>query len=245
MSASRIASRNSAGPSKSWILTRTLPSPWATWLSEPAPGTIRYLRAKRSASSLKALTATRGLKTSSTSTSSTMLEQVLVVGHRVEAVEGMRARRRGRPGGGSRRSSRPSSSRAGSSPRGRGRSPRPASAVFTSSATITLRSPISAAIRRASKRSGDLVVVGDRDRTQPAVARRLQQHLDRRRAVGRVVGVHVQVDLDQRPVGDPAPRLGVAAAVVATGREAPVDRLEARPPPAPSHAPAPAASTSS
>ncbi len=72
MSASRIASRNSWGPSKSWIRTRTLPSAWATWLSEPAPGTIRYLRAKRSASSLKAVSATRGLKTSSTSISSTM-----------------------------------------------------------------------------------------------------------------------------------------------------------------------------
>ena len=54
------------------------------------------------------------------------VEQVLVVGHRVQAVERVRARRPARPGGGSRRSSPPSSSRARSSPRGRARSPRPA-----------------------------------------------------------------------------------------------------------------------
>ena len=49
----------------------TEPSPWATWLSEPAPATIRYLAAKRAASSLKAEKATRGLKTSIASMSST------------------------------------------------------------------------------------------------------------------------------------------------------------------------------
>ena len=76
------------------------------------------------------------------------------------------------------------------------------------------------------ERPGDLVVVGDRDRAEAAVAGRLEQHLDRRRAVGRVVGVHVQVDLDQRPPGDPPPRLRVAGAVVAARGEPPVDRLE-------------------
>ena len=90
MSASRIASRNSSGPSKSCTRIITLPSPWATWLSEPAPGTIRYLAAKRSASSLKAVSATRGLKTSRMSISSTISQQVLVVGHRVQAVERVR-----------------------------------------------------------------------------------------------------------------------------------------------------------
>ena len=102
----------------------------------------------------------------------------------------------------------------------------PCSAVFTSSATITLMSPISLGDPPRLQRPGDLVVVGDRDRPEAAVAGRLEQHLDRRRAVGRVVGVHVQVDLDQRPPGDPPPRRGVAVAVVAAGGEPPVDRLE-------------------
>ena len=72
MSASRSDSRNSSGPSKSRILIFTEPSPWATWLSEPAPATIRYLAAKRAASSLKDEIATRGLNTSIASMSSTM-----------------------------------------------------------------------------------------------------------------------------------------------------------------------------
>ena len=71
-------------------------------------------------------------------------------------------------------------------------------------------------------------MVGDRDRAEAAVAGRLQQHLDRRRAVGRVVGVHVQVDLDQRPLGDPPPHLGVARRIVPAGGEAAVDRFELR-----------------
>ena len=50
---------------------RTEPSPWATWLSEPAPPTIRYLPAKRTASSFQAGMAIRGLKTSIASTSPT------------------------------------------------------------------------------------------------------------------------------------------------------------------------------
>ena len=62
------------------------------------------------------------------------------------------------------------------------------------------------------QRAGDLVVVGDRDRPEAAVAGGLEQHLDRGRAVARVVGVHVQVDLDQRPLGDPLAHLRVAGA---------------------------------
>ncbi len=81
-------------------------------------------------------------------------------------------------------------------------------------------------MRAGLDRPGDLVVVGDRDRPQAAVAGRLEQHLDRRRAVGRVVGVHVEVDLDQRPPGDPPPRLGVTGAVVAAAGQAAVDRLQ-------------------
>ena len=51
---------------------RTEPSPCATWLSEPAPPTIRYLAAKRTASSLNAGIAMRGLNTSTASTSATI-----------------------------------------------------------------------------------------------------------------------------------------------------------------------------
>ena len=50
----------------------TEPRPCATWESEPAPPTIRYLAAKRTASSLLAGSAMRGLKTSMASMSSTM-----------------------------------------------------------------------------------------------------------------------------------------------------------------------------
>ena len=114
----RAATRGTPpGPSKSRIRILTLPSPCATWLSEPAPATIRYLRAKRTASSLKAPDRDARVEDLEDVDVLDHVEQVLVVGHRVHAVERVRARRRGRPGAGSRRSSRPASSRAGSSPR--------------------------------------------------------------------------------------------------------------------------------
>ena len=69
---------------------RTEPSPAATCESEPAPAMIRYLAAKRAASSLNEPIATRGLKTSIASTSSRIAQQVLVVGDRVHAVERVR-----------------------------------------------------------------------------------------------------------------------------------------------------------
>ena len=52
MSASASEARNSSGPSKSRMRMRTEPRPWATWLSDPAPPAMRYLAAKRTASSL-------------------------------------------------------------------------------------------------------------------------------------------------------------------------------------------------
>ena len=55
-------------------------------------------------------------------------------------------------------------------------------AVLTSSATITL-TPYSSACARGGLRAGDLVVVGHRDRAEALLARRRQQHLDRRGAV--------------------------------------------------------------
>ena len=54
-----------------------------------------------------------------------------------------------------------------------------------------------ARLRLRLERAGDHVVVGHGDRAEPARLRGRQQHLDRRRAVGRVVGVHVQVDVDR------------------------------------------------
>jgi hypothetical protein len=51
-------------------------------------GGSRYLAAKRTASSLNELIATRGLKTSITSISSRIREQMLVVGHGVKRSKG-------------------------------------------------------------------------------------------------------------------------------------------------------------
>ncbi len=116
------------------------------------------------------------------------------------------ARRRRRPGGGSRRPSRRGSARAGSSRRRNRPITSPWPPVLTSSPTITL-TPDAAALRARLERAGDLVVVGHRDRAEPLLARRREQHLDRRRAVGGVVGVHVQVDVDQRALRERAAQL--------------------------------------
>src|SRR3954453_22729801 len=51
------------------------------------------------------------------------------------------------------------------------------------------------------ERARDLVVVGDRDRAQSPLLRGLKEHLDGRRAIGRVVRVHVEVDVDRGPAG--------------------------------------------
>ena len=69
-------------------------------------------------------------------------------------------------------------------------------------------------------------MVGDRDRAETAGPRLGEQHLDRRGAVVGVIGVHVQVDVDQRPRGELAPERGLAAAVVAARDEPVVDLLE-------------------
>src|SRR5919108_546156 len=60
MSASRSDCRNSSGPSKSRMRMRTAPRPCATWASDPAPPGMRYLPAKRTASSFQAAIAIRG-----------------------------------------------------------------------------------------------------------------------------------------------------------------------------------------
>ena len=135
-------------------------------------------------------------------------------------------RRRARPGGGSRRSSPPASARAGSRSSRNRPMTSPWSAVLTSSPTMTL-TPNSAALRAGGQRAGDLVVVGDGDRAEARVAGGGQQHLDRRRAVVRVVGVHVQVDVDQRPRLAAAPGRAARARRVPAGRDLGVERLDA------------------
>ena len=70
----------------------------------------------------------------------------------------------------------------------------PWSAVFTSSATITLMPSAGARAPRARPRPR----CGRSPRSRPARAALavVEQHVDRGRAVGRVVGVHVEVDVD-------------------------------------------------
>ena len=51
------------------------------------------------------------------------------------------------------------------------------------------------------ERARDLVVVGDRDRAEPDPRGGVEQRVHRRGAVRRVVGVHVQVDVDEVALG--------------------------------------------
>ena len=97
--------------------------------------------------------------------------------------------------------------------------------VLTSSPTIT-RTPNAVGLRLRLQCAGDLVVVGHRDRPEARVTGAGQQHLHRRRAVVGVVGVHVQVDLDPRTLGEHLRELGIPAAVPAR-RHPRVDLLEA------------------
>ena len=72
----------------------------------------------------------------------------------------------------------------------------PWSAVLTSSATITL-TPYSAALARASSAPEISLWSVTAIAPRPSSRAVAEQHLDRRRAVVGVVGVHVQVDVDQ------------------------------------------------
>ena len=81
-------------------------------------------------------------------------------------------------------------------------------------------------LRPGLQRAGDDVVVGDGDRPEALVARGGQQHLDRRGAVGRVVGVHVQVDVDEAPGGHAPAQRRVAAGGMPPGGHRRVDALE-------------------
>ena len=68
-------------------------------------------------------------------------------------------------------------------------------------------------------------MVGHGDRAEPALARRREQHVDRGHAVVRVVGVHVQVDVDELALAQPRPQLGVPARRPPARRQPGVDRL--------------------
>ena len=90
------------------------------------------------------------------------------------------------------------------------------------------------------QRAGDLVVVGDRDRAEAAGAGLGEQDLHGGGAVRRVVGVHVQIDVDQRPLASAAAAAtGSPTVIVAAGRPArlvelsPTRRRRRGPSPAP------------
>ena len=89
MSASRSDSRNSSGPSKSRMRMRTDPRPGATWESEPAPATIRYLAAKRDRLLVERLEGDARVEHLDRVDVVDDVQQVLVVGDGVEAVEGV------------------------------------------------------------------------------------------------------------------------------------------------------------
>ncbi len=69
-------------------------------------------------------------------------------------------------------------------------------------------------------------MVGHRDRPQPLLARARQQHLHGRRAVVGMVGVHVQVDLDQRSLGQALRQRRVPVRRVPARGQCAVDRFE-------------------
>jgi hypothetical protein len=87
-------------------------------------------------------------------------------------------------------------------------------------------------IRRSSRdllgleSAGDLVVVGDRDRAQALLLGGLEKKLRRGRAVRRVIGVHVQVAVDELAPLQPAANLRVPGAVTPPPNQPAVDRLD-------------------
>ena len=188
---------------------RTEPSPWATWESEPAPAHDPVLA--REPLGLLVERADRHARVVDLDRVDVVedRQQVLVVGHRVHPVERMGDVDQAAlaldlgdvscsviPRGIFSLMNRPMTS--------------PCSAVLTSSATMTF-TPKRSAFPAASSAPGDLVVVGDRDRAEPLLAGGGQQHLDRRGAVVGVVGVHVQVDVDELAPARAARRIaGVA-----------------------------------
>ena len=101
----------------------------------------------------------------------------------------------------------------------------PCEAVLTSSPTMTF-TPNSAAFSAASRAPEISLWSVTAIAPSPCVARGREQHLDRRRAVRRVVGVHVQVDVDLRAGGDPAAHRPVRRRLVAPRGQRRVHGLE-------------------
>ena len=99
----------------------------------------------------------------------------------------------------------------------------PWSAVFTSSATITL---IPSGALGGLVGARDLVVVGHGDGPEPGRLRRLEQHVHRGRAVKRVVGVHVQVHVDELARSQLLAHRRLAVDGAPPARDPPVDLLE-------------------
>ena len=134
-------------------------------------------------------------------------------------------RRRGRPARGSPRSCRRTACRAGSRARGRGRSPRPGSSVFTSSPGITIRSRSrarSAVSSAPPKTLWSVTAIAPR----PSASAWSTSSAGSIAAVERPRGVHVQVGDDPRPVGERVGRRGARAA--APLRQRRVERARAR-----------------
>ena len=219
MSASASEARNSSGPSKSRMRIRTEPSPCATWESEPAPPTIRYL--PREADGLLVVGGDRDARVEDLDRVDVLDhgEQVLVVGHGVHAVE--RVRHVDEPA-------------LALDLGDRLLEAHPARDLLLDEEAdhLALRrgldllgdDHLDAVLLRLGarvERAGDLVVVGHRDRAEALLARGGEQHVDRRGAVVGVVGVHVQVDVDQLARRQPRAHLAVGRAAGAGGRPRP------------------------
>ncbi len=86
--------------------------------------------------------------------------------------------------------------------------------------------PTSSAISRASSAPETSLWSVIAIAPSPCSTRRLEQGPDRRGAIRRVIGVHVEVAVDHRPALQPLAGLGVARRVVAARRQPPVDGLD-------------------
>src|SRR6185312_5684825 len=76
------------------------------------------------------------------------------------------------------------------------------------------------------QRSGDLVVVGYGDRPESLLLGGLEQQFRGRRAIRRVVRVHVQVAVDVVPVSETCPDLGISLRVLAPPGQSAVDGFD-------------------
>ena len=203
ISASRSDCRNSSGPSKSRMRMRAEPSPWATWESEPGAGDDAVLGGE--AHGLLVEGADRHAR----------VEDL----DRVDVVEDRRAGARSRGPSACGRTGADVDQPALALDLGdRLLQRQPARDLLLDEQPDHLalaggldlladdhldagrRRPARAPRARRRSRCGR----SPRSPRGPVRVRRREQHLDGRRAVVRVVGVHVQVDVDQRPLRERA-----------------------------------------